>query len=60
MCADLISINDNTLAQQLLFLEVFAVTYDAGTLLFNPLTPMSDQNRISPYNINIISILGDS
>ena len=22
---------------------------------FNPLTPMSDQNRISPYNINTIS-----
>ena len=60
MCADLISINYSTLAQQLLFLEVFAVTYDIDTLLFNPLTPMSDQNRISPYNINIISILGDS
>ena len=24
-------------------------------LLFNPLTPMSDQDRISPYNINTIS-----
>ena len=23
---------------------------------FNPLTPMSDQDRISPYNINTISI----
>ena len=23
--------------------------------LFNPLTPMSDQDRISPYNINTIS-----
>ena len=23
---------------------------------FNPLTSMSDQNRISPYNINTISI----
>ena len=22
---------------------------------FNPLTPMSDQDRISPYNINTIS-----
>ena len=24
-------------------------------LPFNPLTPMNDQDRISPYNINIIS-----
>ena len=24
-------------------------------ILVNPLTPMSDQDRISPYNINIIS-----
>ena len=23
--------------------------------IFNPLTPMSDQERISPYNINTIS-----
>ena len=23
--------------------------------IFNPLTPMSDQDRISPYNINTIS-----
>ena len=25
-------------------------------MAFNPLTPMSDQDRISPYNINTISI----
>ena len=25
------------------------------TAFFNPLTPMIDQDRISPYNINIIS-----
>ena len=25
------------------------------SLLFNPLTPMSDQDRISPYNISTIS-----
>ena len=25
------------------------------SLQLNPLTPMSDQNRISPYNINTIS-----
>ena len=25
------------------------------TTFFNPLTPMIDQDRISPYNINIIS-----
>ena len=25
------------------------------TFYFNPLTPMSDQNRISPFNINTIS-----
>ena len=31
MRADLISTDDNTLAQQLLFLEVFAVTYDTDT-----------------------------
>ena len=24
-------------------------------VIFNPLTPMSDQDRISPYNINTIS-----
>ena len=50
-----LNINDNTLAQQLPFLVVFAVTHDTDTLLFNPLTPMSDQNRIFPYNINAIS-----
>ena len=26
-----------------------------GHLTLNPFTPMSDQDRISPYNINIIS-----
>ena len=31
MRADLTSTDDNTLAQQLLFLEVFAVTYDTDT-----------------------------
>ena len=25
-------------------------------MAFNPLTPMSDQDRISPYNVNTISI----
>ena len=25
------------------------------SLQLNPLTPMSDQNRISPYNINTVS-----
>ena len=25
------------------------------TLIVNPLTPMSDQDRISPYNINTMS-----
>ena len=25
-------------------------------VIFNPLTPMSDQDRISPYSINTISI----
>ena len=25
------------------------------SVVFNPLTPVSDQDRISPYNINIIS-----
>ena len=29
---------------------------DVNLLHFNPLTPMSDQDRISPYNINTISI----
>ena len=37
MCADVISIDDNTLAQKFLFLENFAVTYDNDTLLFNTL-----------------------
>ena len=27
-----------------------------GIYCFNPLTPMSDQNRISLYNINTVSI----
>ena len=26
-----------------------------GNLFFNPLTPMSDQDKISPYNIDTIS-----
>ena len=29
---------------------------DVNLLHFNPLTPMCDQDRISPYNINTISI----
>ena len=36
----------------------FAVSYYRGFFYFywvNPLTPMSDQHRISPYNINTIS-----
>ena len=32
MCADVISIDDNTLAQKFLFLENFAVAYDTDTL----------------------------
>ena len=31
MCADVISIDDHTLAQKFLFLETFAVTYDTDT-----------------------------
>ena len=27
----------------------------SGELQFNPFTPISDQDRISPYNINTIS-----
>ena len=27
-----------------------------GNESFNPLTPMGDQDRISPYNINALSI----
>ena len=34
--------------------SVFFFIYFA-TVLINPLTPMSDQDRISPYNINTIS-----
>ena len=33
--------------------SVFFFIYFA--VLINPLTPMSDQDRISPYNINTIS-----
>ena len=32
MCADVISIDNNTLAQKFLFLENFAVAYDTDTL----------------------------
>ena len=32
MCVDVISIDDNTLAQKFLFLENFAVAYDTDTL----------------------------
>ena len=32
MCADVKSIDDNTLAQKFLFLENFAVAYDTDTL----------------------------
>ena len=31
-------------------------SYTILTPQFNPLTPMSDQDRISPYNINTMSI----
>ena len=30
------------------------VYYPGKNILINPLTPTSDQDRISPYNINII------
>ena len=47
----------------LLFLPQFDVIFDLSlnrrtatwNLFDNPLTPMSDQNRISPYDINTIS-----
>ena len=32
------------------------VKLDLWLFYFKPLTPMSDQERISPYNINTISI----
>ena len=46
-----------------LFLPQFDVIFDLSlnrrtaiwNLFDNPLTPMSDQNRISPYDINTIS-----
>ena len=31
------------------------ISVSVSKAMFNPLTPMSDQDRISPYNVNTIS-----
>ena len=38
------------------YLQNFRLNTWVRCLFFNPLTPMGDQDRISPYNINTISI----
>ena len=43
----------NTCERQ--FKQAVAIQLRVTTTAFNPVTPMSDQDRISPYNINQIS-----
>ena len=43
----------NTCERQ--FKQAVATRLRVTTTAFNPVTPMSDQERISPYNINQIS-----
>ena len=43
----------NTCERQ--FKQAVATQLRVTTTAFNPVTPMSDQDRISPYNINQIS-----
>ena len=45
------------LKQVLLIFKLVTSNFFRGNccFLFNPLTPVSDQDRISPYNINTIS-----
>ena len=45
------------LENELIFLLRIAILLFPGNESFNPLTPMSDQDRISPYNINALSII---
>ena len=53
----MITVQIGLLLVQLLLLMAFYIAGTGVLNIFTPLTPMSDQDRISPYNMRLLLLL---